>query len=672
LTSSVERINPAMNGDAALAEELMAPGGARFVDASRALMASSQINQSVVLMEGEFPRVFSGYENQVGKYSSSFLVADKDWTVVKVIRKNDFNSAYILYDPKKDLVHIVYRKPCKGLSEGFGYAYENGVLDSKVVGSKIKKGETLYRSTAYDEHGNFSFGMNLRAVYMPWHGMTYEDAIVISRPAAEKMDTWGVEHVDVSVNTNDFLLNLYGDKETYRAFPDVGEEVVGRILCSRRRIHNDSMLHDMSSKAMAKVNYNTDTPFYSDGIVMDIEVFSNEPAELLERHKHYNGQVCQHLATNMEYHREIRDALAPWVAEGKGAYTDEAAHAYRRSADIIDPGVRWRNNSSNFDNYIIRFSMLYRNQLTVGSKITNRYGGKGVISTILEESEMPLADNGERAEILLNPLGVINRLNPAQLFEQEINMISDQVLNHINESETESVNEFLDMVTEYIHDVNPVQAEAFREYLGNPATDERWAEAAREIREHGIHIHQPPFHGGLNIDGFRDIYRKYDYVKPYEFEDVAGKIVMGDIYYMRLKHEPRDKFSARSSSYLNLKNVPSKSTRFKQHQQLFSHTPIRFGEMELFNMLASGQMGEVLRMISQFSSNEKDREGLIEALLTRNVLDMEHVQLTGSESNVQTVLSVYLKSVGLKLTADDSEEESETVQQNADEQDEQE
>ena len=49
---------------------------------------------------------------------------------------------------------------------------------------------------------------------------------------------------------------------------------------------------------------------------------------------------------------------------------------------------------------------------------------KGVITLIEDDDKMPVNEYGERAEVLLNPLGVINRLNPAQLQEVYINFMS--------------------------------------------------------------------------------------------------------------------------------------------------------------------------------------------------------------------------------------------------------
>src|SRR5690606_14746095 len=108
--------------------------------------------------------------------------------------------------------------------------------------------------------------------------------------------------------------------------------------------------------------------------------------------------------------------------------------------------------------------------------------------------------------------------------------------------------------------------------------------------EDGIFIHQPPFYGNIDIEDLEALYQAYPEIQPYKFQGIETPLIMGEMYFLRLKHEPMSKFSARSSSYMNLKNIPSKSTRYKENQQLYPRTPIKIGEMELSNLLISNDI----------------------------------------------------------------------------------
>jgi len=48
-----------------------------------------------------------------------------------------------------------------------------------------------------------------------------------------------------SVNTNDILLNLYGDENVYKSFPKVGDKVESRILVASRRKDRRTELYDL-------------------------------------------------------------------------------------------------------------------------------------------------------------------------------------------------------------------------------------------------------------------------------------------------------------------------------------------------------------------------------------------------------------------------------------------
>jgi hypothetical protein len=55
--------------------------------------------------------------------------------------------------------------------------------------------------------------------------------------------------------------------------------------------------------------------------------------------------------------------------------------------------------------------------LQVGDKLTGRHGNKGVVSRILPDSEMPRLPDDTNVEVLLNPHGVISRMNIGVLLE---------------------------------------------------------------------------------------------------------------------------------------------------------------------------------------------------------------------------------------------------------------
>ena len=65
--------------------------------------------------------------------------------------------------------------------------------------------------------------------------------------------------------------------------------------------------------------------------------------------------------------------------------------------------------------YTVRVRLIKRTNLVVGSKVTNRYGGKGVVSKILPDNQMPVmveSGSGKKkiVDIVMNPYSTINRI----------------------------------------------------------------------------------------------------------------------------------------------------------------------------------------------------------------------------------------------------------------------
>jgi DNA-directed RNA polymerase beta' subunit len=80
---------------------------------------------------------------------------------------------------------------------------------------------------------------------------------------------------------------------------------------------------------------------------------------------------------------------------------------------------------------VIEWSIFARSSLGAGDKLMGRHGNKGVISAMLPPSQMPrlpvderLGDlSGRPVDLILNPLGVISRMNIGQLIESHVGLL---------------------------------------------------------------------------------------------------------------------------------------------------------------------------------------------------------------------------------------------------------
>ena len=572
---------------------------ANKMSSSRSIMFSSNLDQFVVLTHPETPKLFTNYENAIGKYSSSYKKADRTFKIVKKISKfpdkpDNIYTLIIKYDDDKSY-DILERKEYEKLTENYGYKYINNI-DNFKEGDKVEKGTLLYKSTSFDDNMNYMYGRNFKVLYLI-NNATIEDAITVSEDVCEKMESIYVDQVEISLNLNDLLVNLYGKNGDYKVFPDIGEEIKNNLLAARRRIDYEYSLYDLQTDRLNKIDNTTDTLFYASGIVEDVEIYSNRSIEELEKY-FYNSQIIKYIGIQTVYQKKIANALEKIINSG-AKYSDNLSYLYRRLTDGMNENIQWSNETV-FDNLLVKIKLSKKDYLHIGSKLTGRCGDKGVISKICKKEEMPYTEDGEYVDIIMNALGVVNRLNPTQLFEIELCFISNEIVKKMKKlSEKERPKLLFDFLLDVNEDFGNVMKAAYKECKDKNAFID-------EVMEKGIPVYQPPFYGNVDLDKLAYLYKKYDIkaVKMfYKGKQMLGEFVVGERYMMKLKHTPKTKFSTRSSSYINNKNAPSKSLSYKKHNSLYPSTPIRLGRQFHF---AEYKLCELLGNPKEISTNNSN------------------------------------------------------------------
>ena len=353
-----------------MAEELLSPS-VGTTDLTRLNMFISHWSQRLELNDPEFPKVFTGFENQVGKFSPAYkrFPNKEGFVLVKEIIKNRYNRFYIFVNEKtKEVFTHLYSSSVK-LTEDYGFLNVNR-MESVKEGDEIKPERIISRATCFDRFMNTLYGVNLKVAFYPWRAQTYEDSIVVNKKAAQALFSTHVKKVKVAVNTNDIFMNIYGDNNHYKCFPNVGEKIVDKIILARRRLSFDSLLYDFSKENMNRINYDTDDVFYSNnGTVTDIEIYCNANIDDLED-REYAKQITEILRNNLRYYGEIVEVLKPYKDKGY-KFLDESNYYLRRASDMIS-GKKFRDDSSDFDNLIVELKIEEPNPLTYGSKLTGR------------------------------------------------------------------------------------------------------------------------------------------------------------------------------------------------------------------------------------------------------------------------------------------------------------
>lgn len=650
-----ESIKGLPNNDYLLGRGLAQPFNAAN-SGSRKLMFSIHRDHLLVPEKGEMPIIQTGFENEFGRTSSSFETSDYNYRVLfkipKFSARPEIHYYLILENLDTGEYDVIERTFAKHNTESYGYLYNNSYLDSLKESSIINKGDVIKKSNGFDECNNRLDGVNLTTLYMS-SDQNMEDSIIISESAAEKMSTILIKNPSITINDNDILLNRYGDDKNYKTFPDIGEDIKGNIFCSIRRLENESVLYTLSQTNL-KQSMMSDKNIILEGTVVDIDVYCNNPETLND--SMYNRQLKYYYDENLKFCQAFYDAVAPLDMQGKLSYN--LRKLYAKCRDTI--GGKQFFKERPFNNVIMEVKIAQRLPASKGDKMSDRYGGKGVISEIRPDVMMPRLSNGTVVEVIKNQSTCINRENLGQIYEQSLTFIGSKILDYCRSGVLTSV-EQAKLIYDFMYSIDP----AYAGYMIGTANLEDeydakiWVDGYLE--DDCIVLSIPPFTTTIDIDRLREIYKKFDWIKPYKvtvpIEDSNGNIrytetrrplVVGKIYNYRLKQYAKEKFSVTSLAATNIKNLNTKSKANKVYESPYSRTPIMFGAMESGNMGHLGMQYVVMNLM-MYSSSPHGRR-LFEQLLTGDPYNIDIKLDKNSKNRNAEIINTIFKAMGLKLT----------------------
>lgn len=554
---------------------------------SRKLMFGTQLEHRLPLLHPEVPFIQTGYEMEFGLYSSSYIKAENNLEVIGIIPKFEWNPRhqyYILFkNTKTNEISILERKEYKHITENYGYLYNNDTLDKLEVGSVIPEGCALQRSMSFDEYNNRMDGCNMLTMYSACEE-TMEDAIIISESASKKLASPLVKKVSIVINDNDIPLNLYGNMNNYKSFPNIGEETANSILCGLRREKKEECLFSQSYNRLRELSI-SDERYTVSGRVVDINVYCNAPERLAEYD--YNAQLKLYYDNNIKMCNNLVALVKPYIDNGYNMSYD-LQRVYSTCVGTLN-GKQYFSERA-FSNIVLEVTLIEEIDVLRGDKLSNRYGGKGITASVRPDALMPRTLSGETVEVILNMCGVYGRENAGQLFEITVSYICIKMLQFIQMNVLD-VGECISMYLDLLRIVSP-SMEKYMENMISSMTDDECISFISDIiaNEKSIFLVIEPMSENMTIDKVEQLYKTFPWAKPepmmMPIVDSAGDIryipsrrpmVYGYQYIYRLKQYAEEKFSVTSLSATNIRNENSKSKNSNNYKALYSRTPIRFG-----------------------------------------------------------------------------------------------
>ena len=265
-------------------------------DANRALMGANMQRQGVPLLRSEAPLVGTGMEATVAKDSGATVVAKYDGIVDAV----DANRIVVrsLNDNVADAGVEIYKL------QKFRRSNQNTCINQVPlvkVGDHVKAGDIMADGPCTDM-GELALGRNLLVAFMPWNGLNYEDAILLSENISRNDVLTSLHIEEFEVMARDTKL---GQEEITRDIPNVGEEALrnldeaGIVYIGAEVKAGDILVGKVTPKGESPVTPEekllraifgekaSDTSLRVqpgiEGIVVDVHVFSRRGVEKDER-----------------------------------------------------------------------------------------------------------------------------------------------------------------------------------------------------------------------------------------------------------------------------------------------------------------------------------------------------------------------------------------------------
>lgn len=348
-------------------------------DANRALMGSNMQRQAVSCIKPQAPLVGTGMETKAARDSGTVVLAEEAGEVISVTGQKIIVAGE------------------KGKSRGAGsgsagkkeypllkFLRTNSATSINQIarvhkGQHVKKGDLL-ADGASTEGGELALGQNVLVAFMSWEGGNYEDAILLSERLVQQ-DRYSSIHIDdFKIDVRDTKL---GPEQVTRDIPNVGEE----------------KLKDLDDTGVIRIGAQVKA-----GDILVGKITPKGETDLTAEEKLLRVIFG-------EKSRDVKDTslTLPHGEYGKVVNIREFS---REAGDKLQSGVIRS----------IQVSVAVLRKIQVGDKMAGRHGNKGVISKIIPVEDLPFMKDGRPVDIILNPLGVVSRMNLGQILETHLGM----------------------------------------------------------------------------------------------------------------------------------------------------------------------------------------------------------------------------------------------------------
>jgi len=560
-------------------------------EGARMIMAANQGKQMLPLKNPEPSIVQSGYESLLtNSLSDSFIKRSPCKGKVSSIT-TDYIEIMCSAN-KEERVPII---PIQ-LKSGSGKNTLSTFNVTVSAGQSVKNKQVIAEGSGISS-GTISLGRNLACGYMPYKGYNFEDGLVISDRLVKQDKLTSLHGIDVDVLVEEkdrvvYIVEL--GKETtkgeplFRKFPGEIDELLGYDQ------NEDDDIDTYDGQIIIK------SP---GGKVVDIEVMSNLKADAFPM-------------------------LTPLIERTNKKFKKPAKQKYTQKGLSVS-GIK------------IVFKVEQELKIGEGDKLCNRYGNKGIISLIEKEELMPRTPWGEPLDIILNPLGVIGRMNVGQIYELYCGLISKHMAKQIAKgiSRTEIINMF-NMVMKGL-DTTP-SSQFSTKFINNlkKLSVGQFKSMAQQIKQNGfVPMIMPPFQAPtykhlLPLLKKLKLKTGYHLTLPEYNTKTKSAVPFGYIYISKLEHIGEMKAHSRSTGPMVGKTLQPTGGKSREGGQ-------RVGEGDTWAMASYNCPTILAELFGPLSDDIKTKNELITEIIQTGDANFKPAQT----SPTRDLLNAYFTSL---------------------------
>jgi DNA-directed RNA polymerase beta subunit len=307
--------------------------------------------QAISVQKAEPPLIATGHENI--KDQSPLAMTWKEDVEVEVVKSDELKGIIELKKPDGKIIKVQMPTPI--------YAQKRTSIQfhAAKVGTKLKKGDLVYRSLNLAQDGQLQLGINAYAAFMYWRGYDFEDSMTISENFAHKLTHLGEYQLYYDVKEGESIESLV---EPGQVVSSLNRDSL--ITVERELVLNNSqegLKNLIQSSTIQKKLAGLKVPNnILEALIVDVKYIEvKRDSNMLDKLK---------LSTNKDYRTSTRSDFKLFHSK----YGDYPAR------EIVLPENLPRGEEKGVS-YRVFFKIVIASPAKEGDKITNRFGFKTLV-----------------------------------------------------------------------------------------------------------------------------------------------------------------------------------------------------------------------------------------------------------------------------------------------------